>query len=234
MQALRTVGADLTGLYAARSLKAGGRVFLTAPARAAGPSGAGNLKGGGTAPDSAATTRSSATTRTLHTAKTDSTRSAGSAARDANIERIVRVIHSRVTEQRSHTVMRLAPPELGSLRLQMDLRGVALTLRIDTATEMAHRLLSEDLDKLRHGLEASGIQLERVEVRPPAQPPQAGEHGGWQHADQQGQSQEESAQTGAEHPGEHGTESHPAESTEGPGRGTHLEPAAESLVNLVA
>ncbi len=231
-QALRAAGSDSTGARAADSRVAASRLASPPQVRAARPGGAGGLKAGGTTPG--APLRPLAKAQVLAPAKASGARPAENAAWDANIERIVRVIRSRMSEQRSHTVLRLAPPELGSLRLQMDLRGFALTLRIDTTTELAHRLLSQDVDKLRHGLEASGIQLERVEVRPPTQPSPADEHDVSQHTDQHGQAQGESSRTDAEHPEERGTESHPAESTEGMSRGADPEPAAESLVNVVA
>ncbi|MFQ5804915.1 MAG: flagellar hook-length control protein FliK [Phycisphaerae bacterium] len=191
-------------------------------------------RAGGTAPAAAAGTRSPAKSGPGATGKTSGTRPAQNADWDANIERLVRIVRSRISGERSHTVLRLDPPELGSLRLQMDLRGEMLTLRVDTSTDLAHRLLWEDLNRLRHGLEASGIRLERVEVRPPTQAPEASEHDVSRHADTQEETQGGSAQTDAEHPEERGTDSHPAGSTEGARRGTDSEPAAESLVNVVA
>jgi flagellar hook-length control protein FliK len=172
------------------------------------------------------------------TAKAGASQPADSAARQANIERIVRVVRSQMNGERAHTVMRLDPPELGRLRLQLDLRGAGLSLRVDTSTEVAQRLLTEDVDKLRHGLEASGIQLERIDIRGPAVSPSANEHDPPQHAESepeaQARAQHESADTDAEHPQEQGRDSHPAEAPEGAPRGAAPGLATESLVNLVA
>lgn len=159
--------------------------------------------------------------------KANGSQAADNAARTANIERIVRLVAQRIRGERSHTVMRLDPPELGSLRLQMDLRGAVLSLRIDTSTQVAHRLLLQDVERLRHGLEASGIQLERIEVRPPTPGPDAGEPG----SPGQRESEEGRGDADAEHPGERGKDSHPKRSPE---QGTDPEPARESPVNLVA
>jgi flagellar hook-length control protein FliK len=225
-QAPRAPGLRLTAAHAVR-------LAVSAQSTAARPGGTAGSKAGGPAPAGAGSARSPTKAGASPAVKANAARAAQNTTADANIERIVRVVRSHMSARHSHTVLRLDPPELGSLRLQMDLRGVALTLRIDTTTELAHRLLSDDVDKLRHGLESSGIQLERVEVRPPAQPPQPGEHGGSQHADSHGQEQGESAHADAEHPEERGTESHPAESTQITSRGTDPEPAVEPLVNLV-
>jgi flagellar hook-length control protein FliK len=227
----------VSGTMAARpaqSRPGAGPVALSTLVRAAKPGGTVGAKAGSAALDAAASTRRLAKPGTLTAAKGGTARPAENAAWRANIERIVRVVRSRISAERSHTVLRLAPPELGSLRLQLDLRGEALTLRVDTSTDLAHRLLSEDLDKLRHGLEASGIQLERIEVRPPPQTPDASEHNMWQQPGRQDEAQGQSAQTDAEHPQERGTDSHPAASSEGTTRGTEPEPATESLVNVVA
>lgn len=166
------------------------------------------------------------------TAKTTEARAAETADRNANTERIVRIVAQRLGTERSHTVMRLDPPELGSLRLQMDLKGDALALRIDSSTHTAHRLLSEDLDALRQGLEAAGIRLESIDVRPPPQSPESGESGDGQHAEWQGGGQE--SQPDAEHPEQGGRDSHRAWSNQATTGRVDPEPAAESLVDVVA
>lgn len=85
----------------------------------------------------------------------------------ANVERLMRVVRREIREGGSSTVVRLNPPELGMLRLQMDLRGDALTLQVQTDTPLAHHLLSREIKTLRDGLDAAGVTLERVEIRPP-------------------------------------------------------------------
>jgi hypothetical protein len=169
-------------------------------------------------------------------AKAQRSQPAENASRSENIERIVRVVRLRMGSEHSHTIMRLDPPELGSLRLEMDLRGHALALRVDTSTELAHRLLSEDVEELRRGLEASGIQLGRVEIRPPALPAETSEHDASQWADtrEDAQTRDEPAESDAEHPEEGGMESCPAGATEEASRGNQPEPTAESLVNVIA
>jgi len=91
---------------------------------------------------------------------------------DANIERILRFIHSRIDRAHTSATLRLDPPNLGTIRIYMDLRESELSLRLDPQTELAHRLLSEGVESLRQGLSAAGIQLDRLDIRPPP-PPQA-------------------------------------------------------------
>jgi flagellar hook-length control protein FliK len=146
----------------------------------------------------------------------------------------VRVVRSRVSAQRAQTTLRLEPPELGRLRLHLDLRGEALALRVDTTTALAHRLLLEDADKLRQGLEVAGVHLERLEIRPPLPNAEVSEQGWSQENDTQPQTEGESSHADAERPGQHGTDSQPTESGEVATGGARPGPVAESLVNVVA
>jgi flagellar hook-length control protein FliK len=89
---------------------------------------------------------------------------------DANVARVVRVVQAQLTGKRAAATLRLDPPELGTLRLHLDLRHDQLTLLVDTQTATAQRLLEAQLDRLRRDLDAAGIQLQHVEVRGPDGP----------------------------------------------------------------
>jgi flagellar hook-length control protein FliK len=156
---------------------------------------------------------------------------------DANIERIVRYLHTRIGKERSVATLRLDPPELGTIRLRMDLRNDQLSLEVETHTAAAQQLLADQAETLRRSLEVSGIHLERLEIRAPAvtpdasdahHPPQAGV---WTGADQnRAHSDAESAGGGSS--GE--AESPAAEPPELVGGAVPSEPVAESLVNIWA
>ncbi|QOJ14266.1 MAG: flagellar hook-length control protein FliK [Planctomycetia bacterium] len=98
-----------------------------------------------------------------HSADTDATIGKD----DPNIERIVRLVATRVGRDHSTATLRLDPPWLGSIRMKIDLRANELELRVEADSPLAHRLLSENLDALRTALESSGIQLARVKFIPP-------------------------------------------------------------------
>lgn len=100
------------------------------------------------------------------TGKAAASVAADSADSRDNIDRILRVLRGQIFRDRSTTVIRMDPPELGYLRLQLDLHHDALKLRIHAETDAARRMLSDDLDALRKGLEAAGLRLEQVEIRP--------------------------------------------------------------------
>ncbi len=91
---------------------------------------------------------------------------------DANITQILRAIHSRIHDKNANVQMRLDPPSLGQIRISMQLQDRDMALRIDTETHLAQRMLSEKAELLREALSASGIHLERIEVRThPAESP---------------------------------------------------------------
>ena len=159
-------------------------------------------------------------------------------APDANTERILRTIHFRLGEKRSTATLRMDPPELGNIKLHVELREAQLSLRIEADSGAARQLLTEQRDVLRHGLEASGIQLERFEVRAPEAAPGDGNANRSQHEDVLRHGQQESAQRDTHSAGGGSTGGTEA-TTVGQARDlepsqTVLEPATESLVNVWA
>lgn len=200
-------------------------------------------KGAGVSPVSPVAAAPPATTGTARPAAgTPSTsRQAGepTGRSDANVERILRLVYARIGQERSVATLRLDPPELGTVRVHMDLRHENLAVRVETQTPAAQRLLAEHIETLRQGLEAAGIQLDRIEVRAPAAADGTGPR-----------SQSPDVPLGDGHTatprdthsagggGRGGTESPPGEWSEEESPATDrwwtAEPAAESLVNIWA
>ncbi len=157
---------------------------------------------------------------------------------DANTEQIVRLVRSRIGQNRAEATLRLDPPELGIVRVHMDLQGDRLSLRIEPQTALAHHLLSDQMESLRHGLEAAGIQLEQVEIRPPTGgDTPAGTWPGFdtsQQASAGGSDQDQTGHANAEHSSSLGTESTPQLAPDVLARELIPEPATESRVNILA
>ena len=81
--------------------------------------------------------------------------------------------------------LRLHPPELGSLRLELTVRNGAMTARLETETESARTMLLDNLPALKERLAEHQIKVDRFDVDWRAQPqgnlPQgSGEHSRWQ------------------------------------------------------
>jgi flagellar hook-length control protein FliK len=156
---------------------------------------------------------------------------------DANLERILRFIQTRIGRERSTAVLRLEPPELGTVRLRMELRDQQLSLDVQTRTAAARQLLSDQVETLRRSLEAAGIHLERVEIRAPAASPAAADahsspHTGAWTSSEGSSPGHDGGSAGGSLPGQ--TESAGAEAADQPVEAAFWEPVAESLVNVLA
>jgi flagellar hook-length control protein FliK len=60
--------------------------------------------------------------------------------------------------------LRLAPAELGSVRVEMRIQQRKLQARVVAETEAASTALREHLPELRQRLESQGMQIERLDV----------------------------------------------------------------------
>jgi flagellar hook-length control protein FliK len=156
------------------------------------------------------------------------------------LEDVVQVIRPNLQQGHSELRLQLHPPELGQLRIDVELRDNVLTLAMRAESAQVRDFLLSRLPELRHSLESHGINLERfhVEVRPPEQPQPGREHfttddqrsadrgqdGGRQTASHgQADSFESAAGTGAL-----------PEASDAPADDEPSTPATESSVDLVA
>ena len=212
--------------------RASGRVQAALRGGAGRPGGSAVRGSNGVA--SADSNRNEALRGARSTARSGKTETAKPAERKADIERIVRFVRARIGRDHSSATLRLDPPELGRIRLHLELREQTVRLRVETHTPLAHRLLSEEAGTLRAALEASGLQLERFEVRPPGETPQGtGGDVDEQTGDHTGE-EKGSAAADAEHSPERQTDLPSAQSVEVEDGGDTSEPATESRVNLIA
>ncbi len=62
--------------------------------------------------------------------------------------------------------MRLHPPELGELRVQMTLAQGRVSAEFRATTQSAHALLERSLTSLRSALETHGLSVERLTIQP--------------------------------------------------------------------
>lgn len=79
--------------------------------------------------------------------------------------RVVRGLHTMLNHRGGSMTMRLDPPELGALKVQMTLRDGAVTAMFTAATAKAHSLLREHMGTLRASLESQGLTVERLSVQ---------------------------------------------------------------------
>lgn len=60
--------------------------------------------------------------------------------------------------------IRLSPPELGSIRLEVKMQGGALTARLDAETQAARQAILENLPVLRERLAEQGLRVEQFDI----------------------------------------------------------------------
>jgi flagellar hook-length control protein FliK len=77
---------------------------------------------------------------------------------------IVRSLSALVNQRGGVMTMRLDPPELGQLRIQMHLGRGVVSADFHAATAPARALLEKHLSVLRSALEAQGLTVERLSV----------------------------------------------------------------------
>jgi len=79
--------------------------------------------------------------------------------------RLVRGLHAMIGHRGGVMTMRLDPPSLGELRIQVSIVDGAVSARFEAATEQAHALLKQNLGALRSALEGQGLSAERMVVQ---------------------------------------------------------------------
>ncbi|NLX60423.1 MAG: hypothetical protein GXY74_15205 [Phycisphaerae bacterium] len=93
----------------------------------------------------------------------DASRATASDAEE-QVERIVHVMRASISRGGSRVNMRLDPPELGQLRIQMQIRNGEMTARFETQTETARNWVYSQLGSLRESLAGQNIRLVQASV----------------------------------------------------------------------
>ncbi len=78
----------------------------------------------------------------------------------SRVARAVQTAHERGTPLQ----LRLSPPELGTMRLELTVRGGALTASIETDNAKARQVLLDNLPALRDRLAEQSVRIERFDV----------------------------------------------------------------------
>ena len=77
---------------------------------------------------------------------------------------VMRGLSAMLNQRGGVMTMRLQPPQLGDLRVQMTIARGVVTAQFHVATPQAHALLEQSLAVLRSALEANGLTVERLTV----------------------------------------------------------------------
>lgn len=105
----------------------------------------------------------SAATEAKETVRTDSTGQHPEVDRVRFVQRVARAFNS-VGNQGGTLRLRLSPPELGSLKIEIDVRGSTMTARIEAETSAARTVLLESVPALRERLADQNIKIDKFDV----------------------------------------------------------------------
>ncbi len=82
-----------------------------------------------------------------------------------SFESLVNAIRLRTSDRHSSARIRLEPPELGRIRVDVRLTGQRLLVDVQAETESARALLTDRAEQLKTSMRQHGIEVERFDVR---------------------------------------------------------------------
>lgn len=84
---------------------------------------------------------------------------------DPNVARVARGLQSALSQQGGTVALRLHPPELGVVRVEVEIDAGAVRARFIAEHESVRTLLTHQLQHLRQALQSQGLAVERLEVQ---------------------------------------------------------------------
>lgn len=83
-----------------------------------------------------------------------------------NAARLTRGLANAVQQRGGAVTLRLTPPEMGTVRIQMQITGTNVSASFHAESASAQTLLTTQLAQLRSSLESKGMSVERLSVQP--------------------------------------------------------------------
>ncbi len=83
--------------------------------------------------------------------------------KESNIQRVARVIHAKIGRNETVARIRLDPPEMGSVNVQLRMHHDTIRIRLATETASAKDLLNNHAGELRSAIEAHGFKIDRLD-----------------------------------------------------------------------
>jgi flagellar hook-length control protein FliK len=108
---------------------------------------------------------SSGATAAVSTTDTTATARLDEITGQAKVEDIARVVGVNMGSRNSHVRLTLNPPQLGEMRIDVQLRQDVMSLRIQVETEAAFARIGSTAGQLKHALEQHGVAVEHFDVQ---------------------------------------------------------------------
>ena len=84
---------------------------------------------------------------------------------DPNVARVMRGVRGVINQNGGSVKVRLNPPELGVVRVQMKIDHGTVVAQLQAEHESARTLLTHQLSQLRHALESHGLTVDKLDVQ---------------------------------------------------------------------
>jgi flagellar hook-length control protein FliK len=84
---------------------------------------------------------------------------------EENVDRIVTSIHGDIATKGGTMQIRLDPPSLGAINVQISIDDGVMSASLQTNNDEATRLLSHNLAQLKSQLESAGVTVDRIQVK---------------------------------------------------------------------
>ena len=76
-----------------------------------------------------------------------------------------RALQTAVNQRGGALTLRLQPPELGSLKIEMLVRDGVVNARFTAQADSVRNLLMDQMGHLRHALDKQGLVIDKLEVQ---------------------------------------------------------------------
>jgi len=86
-------------------------------------------------------------------------------APDPNISRLARALQSGINQNGGSVTLRMHPPELGVVKIDMQVRAGVVTATFHAEHPSIQNLLNHEMSQLRQALQSQGLVVDRLEVR---------------------------------------------------------------------
>lgn len=141
-----------------------------------------------------------------------------------NTARLTRGLANAVQQRGGTVTLRLTPPEMGTVRIEMQLAGTNVSARFHAESASAQTLLTTQLAQLRSALESKGMSVDRLTVQPLAV---ATASSSASQSQSQSQGQGDAQQQGASHQGANDGRSRGQYSGDGSGQQLPGQPSGD-------
>ena len=76
-----------------------------------------------------------------------------------------RALRTVVQQKGGNITIRLNPPELGTMRIQVQIEGSAVRAQFDVSTEAVRTLLQQQISQLKESLQQHGLNVDQLQVQ---------------------------------------------------------------------